>query len=120
MVGRATRFRGSRTAVAALVAAAALASPAVAPAHVLSEASAYGVADRLGEHAFSASAWADTWGDECNRQTPWRFSCFDEVWREPWTTAGDCWRYFDVVSAIVGSRLHLEHVEGWQCDPYPK
>lgn len=88
---------------------------APASAHTISEAQAYGVADREGERAYDATAWADTWGDECNRQTPWRFSCLIEIWSETQGGRPDCWRTFDVTSPIFGHRLRIENVAAWRC-----
>ena len=89
-----------------------------ASAHTISEAQAYGVADPIGEGAYAGTSWADNWGDECNRQTPWRFSCFIEVWSEA-EGGGDCWRYFDITSPILGSRLRVQNRTPWTCDPQP-
>jgi hypothetical protein len=53
----------------------------------LSEASAYERAEAYGEPEVERMAWAEEWTAECNRQTPWTFSC----WVGAWNAQTECW-----------------------------
>jgi hypothetical protein len=100
----------------ALLLAGAYAVPA--SAHIISEAQAYGVAGAMAESAYNQTPWSNEWGDECSRQTPWRFSCEIDQWSEA-EHGADCWRNFDVTSPIWGSRLRVVNLTPWRCNPWP-
>lgn len=82
--------------------------------HTISEAQAYRVADQAGLAAANRFAWAEEWGDECERETPWTFGCYIEVWTE---AAGgpQCWREFKVASSAWTGRLRTEAWTSWEC-----
>jgi hypothetical protein len=94
-----------------LITVASLAFAAPASAHTISAAQAYSVANSLGQNLHRQ--WHVGWQDNCDRQTPWRYSCSLEVWTAD--NATDCTGYFDVVSPYWGYRLRTENWSGWAC-----
>jgi hypothetical protein len=95
------------------------AAPALAALfHTISESQAYRVADHLGQAAANRADWAEAWGDECERQTPWTYSCYIELWTNT-KSSPDCWREFDVASSALTGRLRTEEWTAWECDPWP-
>jgi len=107
------------TAILALLLGSAYAVPASARfLNRITEAEAYGVTDLAVETAYNHTSWAEEWGDECNRQTAWTYSCSIEIWSEA-QGGPDCWREFDVASSIWTGRLRTEDWTRWSCDPPP-
>lgn len=89
-----------------------------APFYTLSEQQAYRVADHLGEAAYENTAWPEGWWRECERQTPWTFSCSIELWSEAGSEPA-CRREFNVASNAFTGRLRTENWTRWECDPAP-
>jgi hypothetical protein len=101
--------------VIALLLSGVYASPSSArPLHRITEAQAYGIANQTAEVAYDRTTWADEWEDECNRQTPWTFSCSIEIWSEA-QEGPDCRREFDVASSIFTGRVRIEEATAWTC-----
>jgi hypothetical protein len=92
----------------------ALGAAPAAQAHVLTQGTAQALAERFNRTDFERSSWAEEWGPECNRETPWTFSCYAEVW----STHRWCWQSFDVVQPNLGvwGRPRLEEIQPWECE----
>ncbi len=86
--------------------------------HMISEAQANRVADHFGLGAYTGSPWAEEWGYECERETPWTFGCFIELWTDK-AGGPECWREFKVASSAWNGRLRTEEWTSWECDPWP-